>query len=259
MNPTGVGGFTGGGQRRGLVLAVVATALVVLVVAVVLHMRLTRNGTAEEASQQAGAAGQVAIPGATAAPPDDQARLLAGAEVTWSRYCGVDLPHSQRHGPSGSEGDRRYGFARTAGGAVVAAAHLLVQVSPQTGPEVFAGTVAEQVVGPDADALAQAVHAGYEQAVEAAQVPYGQPTCPIYARLAGFVVDSHTENAASLRLLVAGPGQDGSPQWASLLVQLSWDGGDWRLVAPPLGDWSRVSTLVPASAVESFTPLGPGG
>lgn len=257
MNPTGLGGVGRGGHRRGLVLAAVATALLLLVVAVTLHMRLAGDAAGDAPSPRPGT-GQAAAVGGTAAPPGDQATLLAGAEVTWSRFCGVDLPHSDVHGPHGGDGQHRYGFARDAGGAVVAAAHLLVQVSPQTGPEVFAPTVSEQVVGPDADALRQAVHDQYTQLSDAAQLPYGQPGCPIYARLAGFVIDSHTADATSLRLLVEGPGHDGAAQWASLLVQLSWADGDWRLVAPPLGDWSRVSTLLAASAVESFTPLAPG-
>lgn len=257
MSPVAVGELGGGGHRRGLVLAAVATALLLLVVAVMLHMRLGGDA-AGDTPPQPPAIGQPGVQSSTAAPPGGQASLLAGGEVTWGRFCGVDLPHSERHGPHGGDGERRYGFARDAAGAVVAAAHLLVQVSPQTGPDVFAATVSEQVVGPDADALGHAVHDQYTQLAEAAQLPYGQPACPIYVRLVGFVIDSQTAQAASLRLLVEGPGSDGTPQWASLLVQLSWIDGDWRLVAPPMGDWSRTSTLLPASAADAFTPLGPG-
>jgi hypothetical protein len=194
---------------------------------------------------------------AAAETPGEQAGLGDG-QVGWSRTCGVDVPESTRHGPRGRDGERRYGFARDAAGAVVAAAHLVVQVSPQVGPNVFAATLAEQVTGPDTDALVQVVHAEYVRLAEAGHVPYGQPICPIYARLVGFLLDSHTPAAASLRLLVEGPGPDGTPRLASLLVQLSWVDGDWRLVAPPHGDWSRMSTLLPATAVDAYQPLRPG-
>jgi hypothetical protein len=252
-------GFGRGGHRRGVALAAVAAALLLLVVAVAVHMRLS-GGAAEETS----AGGPAAVegvdqpaPAASGAPPADQ-DVLAGGDVSWVRRCGVDLPESDRYGPHAHDGDRRYGFTGDAGGAVVAAAHLLVQVSPQVGPDVFVPTIRDQVTGPDAQALADAVHTEYEQAAEAALVPYGAPLCPIYARLVGYVIDSHSPQAASLRMLAEGPGQDGAPQRVALLVQLSWVDGDWRLVAPPLGDWSRVSTLLAASATETFIPLAPG-
>jgi hypothetical protein len=222
-------------------------------------MRLS-GGAAEETSAGPSAAGhgrdQPAPAGGTAPPAGQD--VLAGGEVNWVRYCGVDLPESDRYGPHGFDGDRRYGFTRDAGGAVVAAAHLLVQVSPQVGPDVLVPTISGQVTGPDAQALTDAVHTEYGQAAEAANVPYGEPLCPIYARLVGYLVDSHTPQAASLRMLAEGPGPDGAPQRVALLVQLSWVDGDWRLVAPPQGDWSRVSTVLAPSAAEQYTPLGPG-
>lgn len=257
MSLTGAGGLGRGGHRRGLVLVAVAVALVLLVVAVMVHMRLSASGDASvQPTAGEGSAGRQA-PAEGAAPPAE-ADVLAGDRIDWVRRCGVDLPESQRHGPNGVDGDRRYGFTRDAGGAVVAAAHLLVQVSPQVGPDVFMPTITDQVTGPDAQALVDAVHAEYEQAVETTGVPYGQPVCPIYAQVVGYVVDSHTAQATSLRLLAKGAGTDGSPQLVALLVQLSWEDGDWRLVAPPMGDWSRMSTLLAASAAESFTPLGSG-
>jgi hypothetical protein len=48
-------------------------------------------------------------------------------------------------------------------------------------------------------------------------------------------------------------------QLVSVLVQLVWVDGDWRLVAPPRGDWSTVSTLLPASAADRYTALAPEG
>jgi hypothetical protein len=245
----------GGNRRRGLALGAVAAALLVLVAGVAVHMHHSR-GASSTPQQPPGLAAAPHRSPTAAERPGGQA-ALGDSQVGWRRTCGVDLPET-RHGPRGRDGERRYGFARDAAGAVVAAAHLVVQVSPQVGPDVFAATLAEQVTGPDTDALVHAVHGEYVRLAEAAHVPYGQPICPIYARLVGFLLDSHTPHAASLRLLVEGPGPDGTPRLASLLVQLSWADGDWRLVAPPLGDWSRMSTLLPATAADAYQPLRPG-
>jgi len=259
VNRSGAGGLGGGGHRRGLVLAAVAAALLLLVIAAAVHMRLS-SGAGDDVPDSRPAAdpavNQPALPGSAASPADSD--VLAGGRAGWSQSCGVELPESDRYGPHGFDGDRHYGFSPEPGGAVVAAAHLLVQVSPQVGPEVFWPTIREQVTGPDKQALADAVHAEYEQAVEAVHVPYGQPLCPIYARLVGYLIDSHTPQATSLRMLAEGPGPDGAPQLMALLVQLSWIDGDWRLVAPPLGDWSRVSTLLAASAADQYTSMVPG-
>jgi hypothetical protein len=110
MNPTGIGGVGRGGHRHGLVLAAVATALLLLVVAVSLHMRLAAPAAKDAPSGWAGV-GQAATPGGTAAPPGEQESLLAGDEVTWTRFCGVDLPHSDVLGPHRGHGERRYGPA----------------------------------------------------------------------------------------------------------------------------------------------------
>jgi hypothetical protein len=194
-------------------------------------------------------------PGGTAPPVPGQDLL---PEVGWGTVCGVTLPFSTSHGPQQHDGDRGYGFARTPTGALLAALHLAVQVSPQSGPDVFAATLAEQVTGPDAAVFAHEVHSQYERLHEQAALPYGQPLCPIYGRFVGLRLDSYHEQAASLRLLLEAPGPDGVAQLAAVIVQVSWLDGDWRLVAPPHGDWSRVSSLQPASALDRYTPIAPG-
>jgi hypothetical protein len=186
--------------------------------------------------------------------------VLSGEDVSWQRLCGIALPVSTRHGPHDRGGLRAVGFARGPTGAVLAGLHLAVRVSPQLGPGVFGPTLAEQVTGPDAPVFTQLVHIQYQQQLQqqATRAGYGQPVCPIYGRFAGFLLDSHTASAASLRLLVEAPGPGGGPQLASVLVQLSWVDGDWRLVAPPGGDWARVRTLLPASAAAGYQPLARG-
>ena len=237
-----------------------AAALVAVVLASALHARPGDPGPGSApppvvAPTPAGT-GDPPLPATPSRLPADVA--LGGADVTWQRLCGIDLPVSARHGPHQRDGDRAFGFANTPAGAVLAGLHLSVRVSPQLGPDVFVPTLAEQVTGPDAAVLAHQVHTQYEQLQQQAQAQYGQQVCPIYGRFAGLLLDSHTATAASLRLLIEAPGADGGPQLASVLVQLSWIDGDWRLVAPPRGDWARVRTLLPASAAGDYRPLPAG-
>jgi hypothetical protein len=243
-----------------MLLVAVAAVLVVLVVAAAMHLRLGQRtgGTSPEPLLERTAEPLDAASPAGTRPPGPEA-VLPDSGITWSSTCGVELPVSAGYGPHARDGQRGYGFARQPAGAVIAALHLVVQVSPQTGPDVFLPTLAEQVTGPDAATFTHEVHTGYEQAAHATQMPYGQPLCPIYGRFAGFLLDSHTDDASSLRLLVEAPGADGVAQLVSVLVQLVWVDGDWRLVAPPRGDWSTVSTLLPASAADRYTALAPEG
>jgi hypothetical protein len=240
-------------------LVAVAAVLTTMVLASALSTRLgDRDPDDSGAPAPPGPAEGVELP----APADTQlppAGSVSLGDVSWTNTCGVPLPVSQRYGPQRRDTGQVSGFARTPAGAVLAGLHLAVRTSPQAGPDVFVPTLARQVTGPDAAAFTEQVHTGYEQLHQRSAVRYGQPLCPIYGRFAGFALDSHSDAAASLRLLIEAPGPDGAPQLASALVQLSWVDGDWRLVAPPFGDWSRVRTLLPASAADGYTPLTPEG
>jgi hypothetical protein len=57
-----------------------------------------------------------------------------------------------------------------------------------------------------------------------------------------------------MRVLIEAPTGTGTAR-AAALVQVAWVDGDWRLVAPPNGDWSTVRAPVPAHAVTEYTPL----
>jgi hypothetical protein len=239
---------------------VAAAVLVAMVLASALHAQPDDPGpdtTPPPAAPTPAGIGDPPVPSGRQSPLSGDV-VVSGDDVTWHRLCGIDLPFSARYGPHRRDGDRASGFANEPTGAVLAALHLSVRVSPQLGPDVFVPTLAEQVTGPDATVLAHEVHAQYQQLQQQAQARYGQPVCPIYGRLAGFLLDSHTSVAASLRLLIEAPGPGGGPRLVSVLVQLSWVDGDWRLVAPPRGDWARVRTLLPASAAGDYQPLAAG-
>ncbi|QSB13768.1 hypothetical protein JQS43_19720 [Natronosporangium hydrolyticum] len=210
------------GSNRALWYAAVAAALAIIAVAAALHMRLSDGGP----DPQPGPTGhpqQTDRPVDPAQPDSPPAApILPDDELVWASLCGVPLPYSDRYGPHRREGDRGLGFAREPAGAVLAALHLAVLVSPQVGPDTFAPTLTGRVIGPDATVFAHRVHDQYEDAREIAQVPYGEPLCPIYGTVRGFQLDSFSPDAASLRLLIEAPGVDGVPQLAGVLMQLTW-------------------------------------
>ncbi|WP_229706578.1 hypothetical protein [Micromonospora sonchi] len=123
------------------------------------------------------------------------------------------------------------------------------------GPHVWEPTLRQQVVGPDVTAYADAVARGYAVAREQLQVPYGDSLTPIYASIVGIRVDTYHPHAASMRLLIEAPDGEGSVARAATVVQVSWSGADWHLVAPPQGDWSTVRTLVGPVLVRGYAPL----
>ncbi len=117
------------------------------------------------------AAGTVASGSAGSAGPD---------AVSWSTVAGAKVPVSATAGPSDTSAGRARGFAHTPLGAVLAAANISVRLSPQVGPEVFRPTLREQVVGPDADALAQHLDEDYQAARAQLGLPYGAPAGRLY-------------------------------------------------------------------------------
>ncbi|MFK3984491.1 hypothetical protein ACI2K4_29470 [Micromonospora sp. NPDC050397] len=176
-------------------------------------------------------------------------------DLTWITVAGLDLPVSATAGPRDLSNGRARGFAHTPPGAVLATLHLLVRTSPQVGSRVWEPTLREQVVGPDVAAYVDAVAQNYAVAREQLQIPYGDPLAPIYASIAGVRIDSYHPQAASLRLLIEAPDGEGGVARAATMVQVSWSGTDWQLIAPPRGDWSTVRALVGPAVVRGYTPL----
>ncbi len=202
-----------------------------------------------------------ASPQATTAPTIATAQVPAaipGAELTWTEVAGVRVPISPTAGPRDTGGGRARGFSHDATGALLAAIHISLRLSPQAGPAVFTATLRQQVVGVGAAALGQQLAADYEQARQRLGLPYGAPAGRLYAQLRGYRIDADTPEQVALRLLVAGPGRGGVPTLAATAMQLQWISEDWALVAPPGGDWSTVMATL--TTADGYTPLlSPGG
>jgi hypothetical protein len=180
-------------------------------------------------------------------------------QVTWVDLDGMTLPVSSTAGPRRLDAGRASGFAHTERGAAFAAANLLARTFPFVGPAVFEPTIAQQVVGPDAAALARQTSQTYRLAAAANGVRDGMPTGTSGDWIVGYAVDRPgTPDDTTIRVLVRGDDTNG-PLFGEFRVRLVWRDGDWRLVAPAWGDWrstvTRLSSPDP-SGYRSYDPPG---
>lgn len=143
-------------------------------------------------------------------------------DLTWKPHSSVETPFSRAHGPRVTEGGWSRGFARTPQGAVLAAIHIIFQTSGGTSVPRAAqeAALAEQVVGAEADhyrerSLASAPVEGIERVV-----------------LEGYRIISYTEHAAKVEFTTAVVKEQ--VERAGTTVDVVWQDGDWRMVAPSL-------------------------
>jgi hypothetical protein len=188
-----------------------------------------------------------------ATPSNDRGALPA--DVAFIRVAGVDLPVSAATGPAETVGGLARGFAHTRDGAVVAAVHLLVRTTPQVGPVVFEPTLADQVVGEFADAMRTHVANIYAQAAADAGVTYGQPLGGLSATVAGVRIDAYSDNQATLSVLTSAVDATSVTRNAATTIRLSFNGGDWRLVAPRDGRWDSDVVLLDPNQIGGYPPL----
>jgi hypothetical protein len=248
---------TGAPGARRLILPAAAAAAILLCAG--LAFALTgrppspRNPavTATAPASPAGAAG----PGGQGQPWVPRMSL---ASVRWSGFYGVELPVSAQAGPFGTSGGIAAGFAHTPLGALLAAVNIGVRANAQWGPRIFTTVVRGQVTGPDAAALLTACQAAYDQAAQSGQVAGGQPLGTVHVTEQAFRWITYTPAAAILDLVSAGPGDGGATVRASVQMEVVWDGGDWKVVAPPGGDWGNSAAELSSLAGYTVFP-GQGG
>lgn len=180
------------------------------------------------------------------------------ASVRWSGFYGVELPVSAQAGPSGTSGGIAAGFAHTPLGALLAAVNIGVRANAQWGPRIFTTVIRRQVTGPDAAALLAACQAAYDQAAQSDRGTGGQPLGTVHVTEQAFRWITYTPAAAILDLVSAGPGDGGATVRASVQMEVVWDGGDWKAVAPPGGDWGNSAAELSSLAGYTAFP-GQGG
>ena len=233
--------------------AAVAAVLLVAGLAFALTGRppASRSPAATAPASPAGAAG----PGSLVQP---QVPRVSLASVRWSGFYGVELPVSAQAGPYDTSGGMAAGFAHSPLGALLAAVNIGVRANAQWGPRIFTAVIRGQVTGPDAAALLAGCQAAYDQAAQSAGVTGGQPLGTVDVTEQAFRWITYTPAAAILDLVSAGPGSNGATVRASVQMDVVWDGGDWKVVAPPGGDWGNSAAELSSLAGYTVFP-GQGG
>ncbi|MGH3219222.1 MAG: hypothetical protein ACRDPY_11020 [Streptosporangiaceae bacterium] len=154
-------------------------------------------------------------------------------------------------GPRHERNGLAWGFTDTPVGALLAAVNIGVRANAQWGPGIFRPTIRAQVIGLGAAALLSACQASYEQDARAAGVPAGQPLGRGYVTEQAFRWVAYTPADATVDIVSAGPGLQGGTVRAVTRVQVLWAGGDWRVIAPPGGDWGN--SAAPVTSLNDYT------
>ncbi len=175
----------------------------------------------------------------------------AGTGLSWTDFHGIELPVSAHDGPRYVRDGLAWGFADTPGGALVAAVNIGVRTAALWGPAIYEPTLRHQVVGPDQAALLAADASDYTALRAAGHVRPGQPAGRGYAAEAGFRFVAYTPAEATVDIVTEGPGAGGAAVLVATRIEVIWQRGDWRVVAPPGGNWANSAT--PASSLTGYT------
>jgi hypothetical protein len=184
-----------------------------------------------------------------AAPPSPG--TATGTGPRWADFHGIQLPESAKDGPRHTRGGLAWGFADTQDGALLAAVNIAVRTAAQWGPDIYQPTIRHQVTGPDAAALLEADASDYAALRAAAHVRPGQPAGRGYAVEAGFRFVAYTPAGATVDIVTEGPGGSGTTVIVATRIGVVWQRGDWRVVAPPGGNWASSATAI--SSLTGYT------
>ena len=191
--------------------------------------------------------------------------MAAAPSVVWEDFAGLDLPISSAAGPHLHAAGRAAGFEHSATGAAFAAVHLMVRTFPFAGSAVFIPTIADQVDGPEAPALARLTKAAYGQVARPAGVKDGEPLRSEGGWVAGYRLDqtdaansAATSTKHTVRVLIRQVGEAGADGFTEYRVQLAWRDDDWRLIAPPWGDWRSAAVALTTADPARYVSFDPG-
>jgi hypothetical protein len=209
-----------------------------------------RPGTAPVAKTRAASAPARKTPVAQTAGQGETAPGVPHPDLAglkWADYRGYELPVSSQAGPRDTAGGLASGYADSPLGALLAAVDIGARTSWQFGPGVYKPTVSEQVTGQFAAQMLTADNESYQQGASQPQGVQG------YARQVAYAYEGYTPADATVDVVTGAVGTGGAAVYVVTQVQVQWRDGDWRVVAPPGGDWGDSAAQVTSPA--GFTPF----
>ena len=242
-------------QHRVLVTSVILIALTAGGACLAWTARRDTPGARASAAQARGTSSPAVPIAPSVGAATTPAAGLAG--LGWTDFYGVELPVSRSAGPREMRGGLAWGFADTPLGALLAAVNIGVRANAQWGPGIFGPTIRGQVTGPSASTLLAACQASYDQASQAAGVPAGKPLGRVYVTEEAFRWMTYTPVSAAVDIVSAGPGADGVTARAVTRIEVLWSAWDWRVIAPPGGDWGNSATPLTSLAAYTAFPAPP--
>jgi hypothetical protein len=229
-------------NRKHMIAAVVATA------AVACGLIAWSVSPGHDDQSRAGQASRpgTSRPGTSRTVPSSSADVVSPSPVVdfssvrWVSYHGVRLPVSAQAGPRETDDGLASGYADTPLGALLAMVNIGVRTSWELGPAIFQPTIQQQVTGPfetamlsaDLDQWGQGGSQEPDSGADAAEVAY------LWA--------GYTPSAATADIVTEGTSSDGAVIYAVTQIQVQWQAGDWRVVAPPGGNWGSDATQIPS-------------
>lgn len=241
-------------ERPRIRLLVVVAAAIAIVAAIAVFL-IARPGDAPtaQATSPGPARTATAAPTSSGSPqqasPDSPAIALPTAApggVTWRLIGQVAVPFSSTDGPQRVTDTSASGFARTPVGALVAAVQISTRAGYSAGQPSWEATIRDQfVASADRDALLAILR----DAAEAGQQPAAAGEL---SQVAGFRYLSYTSDTAVIGLVRRTP--QGS--YAMTTLTVSWQSGDWRLMAPAAGQWPSATSVL--SNLVGVIPWGAG-
>ena len=238
-------------------LPAAAVAVVIIGGALALVVSLSPRVAGGAATRPASPASPVGTPVA-GKPGESPVPQVDLSGLRWYDFYGVGLPFSAQAGPRDTGGGLAAGFAHSALGALLAAVNIAVRANAQWGPRIFTPVIRNQVTGPDATTLLAGCLSAYGQASQSAGVTGGRPLGNVDVAEEAFRWVVYTPNAAVIDLVSAGPGSQGTTVRATTQLEVVWDGGDWKVIAPPGGDWGNAAAVLSSLAGYTVFPE-PGG
>ncbi len=244
-------------RRRMIFLLVIACVVVAAAAAHATGAHAGHGNTVRDGKQSSPAARTRSARAARRASTARRGIGTAGTGLSWMDFYGIELPVSAQDGPRHVRRGLVWGFTDTPRGALLAAVNIGVRTAALWGPAIYQPTIRRQVTGPDTAALLAADASDYAALRAAARVRPGRPAGRGYAVEAAFRFVAYTPAGATVDVVTEGPGAGGATVLAATRIEIIWHSGDWRVVAPPGGDWASSATTVPSlTGYTSFANQG---